>query len=201
MSEILGITPVMELCVKQERFLVHFCSKVRLRTDNTAKHVDLILLHCEECLLQQNIIWKIQKRKRIECKIGIGVYLCLIKSKNTIHQSFINTSFLIPPFCPHRTQGRTRNSWGAVLGNDFSITPKVPGKCHGCDIKRGLRRPRGSAMVVILSMDWGDPGVVSSTIKKLRAKSGDTVNFLNIRTPKTFVVITLKVEQDGFSLE
>ena len=28
-----------------------------------------------------------------------------------------------------------------------------------------------------------------------------TVNFLNIRTPKTFVVITLKVEQDGVSLE
>ena len=28
-----------------------------------------------------------------------------------------------------------------------------------------------------------------------------TVNFLNIRTPKKFVVITLKVEQDGFSLE
>ena len=28
-----------------------------------------------------------------------------------------------------------------------------------------------------------------------------TVNFLNIRTPKTFVVITLKVEQDGISLE
>ena len=28
-----------------------------------------------------------------------------------------------------------------------------------------------------------------------------TVNFLNIRTPKIFVVITLKVEQDGVSLE
>ena len=28
-----------------------------------------------------------------------------------------------------------------------------------------------------------------------------TVNFLNIWTPKTFVVITLKVEQDGVSLE
>ena len=27
------------------------------------------------------------------------------------------------------------------------------------------------------------------------------VNFLNIRTPKKFVVITIKVEQDGFSLE
>ena len=29
----------------------------------------------------------------------------------------------------------------------------------------------------------------------------DTVNFLNIRTHKKFVVITLKVEQDGFFLE
>ena len=28
-----------------------------------------------------------------------------------------------------------------------------------------------------------------------------TVNFLNIRTPKKFVVISLKVEQDDFSLE
>ena len=28
----------------------------------------------------------------------------------------------------------------------------------------------------------------------------DTINFLNIQTPKKFVVITLKVEQDGFSL-
>ena len=28
-----------------------------------------------------------------------------------------------------------------------------------------------------------------------------TVNFLNIRTPKKFVVITLKVEQDVVSLE
>ena len=28
-----------------------------------------------------------------------------------------------------------------------------------------------------------------------------TVNFLNIQTPKTFVVIILKVEQDGVSLE
>ena len=28
-----------------------------------------------------------------------------------------------------------------------------------------------------------------------------TVNFLNIRTPKKFVVIILKVEQDGVSLE
>ena len=28
-----------------------------------------------------------------------------------------------------------------------------------------------------------------------------TVNFLNIRTPKTFAVITLNVEQYGFSLE
>ena len=29
----------------------------------------------------------------------------------------------------------------------------------------------------------------------------NTVNFLNIRTPKKLVVITLKVEQDGVSLE
>ena len=28
-----------------------------------------------------------------------------------------------------------------------------------------------------------------------------TIHFLNIRTPKKCVVITLKVEQDGFSLE
>ena len=32
-------------------------------------------------------------------------------------------------------------------------------------------------------------------------KTEGTVNFLNIRTPKKFVVITLKVEQDGVSLE
>ena len=31
-------------------------------------------------------------------------------------------------------------------------------------------------------------------------KNVSTVNFLNIQTPKKFVVITLKVEQDGISL-
>ena len=36
---------------------------------------------------------------------------------------------------------------------------------------------------------------------KLYIKKTFTANFLNIRTPKQFVVITLKVEQDGFSLE
>ena len=32
-------------------------------------------------------------------------------------------------------------------------------------------------------------------------KQTDPVNFLNIRAPKQFVVFTLKVEKDGFSLE
>ena len=35
----------------------------------------------------------------------------------------------------------------------------------------------------------------------LAAKSTCTVNFLNIWTPKKFVVIILKVEQDAVSLE
>ena len=51
--------------------------------------------------------------------------------------------------------------------------------------------------------------IVSVSIKciNLHCKAGlgwfgyFTVNFLNIRTPKQFVVITLKVGQDGFSLE
>ena len=41
----------------------------------------------------------------------------------------------------------------------------------------------------------------SQGLEILVASRGITVNFLNIQTPKRFVVITLKVEQDGVSLE
>ena len=35
----------------------------------------------------------------------------------------------------------------------------------------------------------------------ITAKHFHTINFLNIRTPKEFVAVTLKVEKDGFSLK
>ena len=39
------------------------------------------------------------------------------------------------------------------------------------------------------------------SVKSTGSQNAITVNFLNIRTPKIFAVITLKVEQDGVSLE
>ena len=47
---------------------------------------------------------------------------------------------------------------------------------------------------------YGLLGINGLSFGKIVQSSSRTVNFLNIRTPKKFVVITLKVEQDSVSL-
>ena len=53
-------------------------------------------------------------------------------------------------------------------------------------------------MIVAVSMSYA-PGC--STTVEGSAEIADNVNFLNIRTPKKFVVIILKFEQRGFTIE
>ena len=58
--------------------------------------------------------------------------------------------------------------------------------------------------MVVVSYCRGHPRLVLVKCLEglsLPRNSATTINFLNIRTPQKIVVITLKVEQDGVSLE